>query len=350
MGYRSGLSAQLGVAAETTPGTAATVTRFYEFLDESLELELTRLDSEGLKAGQAYKRLARSTVARRSVSGDLTLEHADRGMGLWWQHALGSQATTGVQIGTSGAYRQVHTPGIKDGMGLTIQVGRPQTSDGTVVPFTYNGIKITDWEFSVKDGEIAQFKPSVDGWDETTSTGLATASFDASAGVFTFADSGSAGGGTFTLGGTVSTTTGLTSVTGGSALATVVTGFTLKGETGMATERFGLGNGGIKRNQIQNDIPMITGDLDAEFASSAEIYDLFKSNVTTALQLDLAHGTAGTGQPFRLSIILPAIKFTKAPPSVSGPDLVEQKVEFEAYDDGTNPVIQVALVTSTSQI
>lgn len=345
MGYRGGLSAQIGVGAETTPGTAVTVGRFFEFVDESLSFEQTRLDSMGLKAGQAFKRVSRSVVSRVSASGDVTMEHADRGMGIWWKHALGASVTTGVQIGTTGAYRAIFTPGIKDTLGLTIQVGRPETESDTVQPFTYNGCKITSWEFAVSDGEIATFKPSVDGWNEATGTTLEAASYEATAGVFTFADAS-----TFTLGGTVTTTSGLTVVSGGSSLTTVVKGFTLSGETPMATERFGLGNSGVKRNQVQNDIPTITGSLDAEFADREEIYDLYKANTTTAIQLDLAHGTAGTGQPYRISVILPAVKFTAASPTVGGPDLVEQSVDFEAYDDGTNPPLQVVLVTGTSAI
>ena len=345
MGYRSGLSAQLGIAAETTPGTAVTVTRFYEFLSESIDYSLNRLDSQGLKAGQAFKRVSRSSVATYSAGGDVTMEHADRGMGLWWQHCLGSQITTGVQIGTTGAYRQIHTPGIKDGMGLTLQVGRPETETGTVKPFTMRGGKITDWEFSVSDGDIAQLKPTLDAWDVVTATALASASYDTTAGVFTFADAS-----TFTLGGAPGTSGGLTLVTGGTAVASVVKGVTIAGSTPMANERYGLGNSGIKRNQIMNDIPTVTGTLEAEFGTQSEIYDLYASNTTTAMQLDFAHGTAGTGQAFRLSFVMPAVKFTEVPPEVDGPDLVMAKTKFEAFDDGTNPVIQVVLVTSTSQI
>lgn len=342
--YRSGLSAQLGIAAETTPGTAVTVTRFYEFLDESLDYELTRLDSQGLRAGQAFERASRSTVSRYGASGDFTVEHADTGFGLLWQHCLGSQTTTGVQIGTTGAYRQVHTPGSHDGMGLTIQVGRPQAEDGVVKPFTYRGSKVGEWEFSVSDGDLAQMKITVDAWDEVTATALASPVFENN-GVFSFADAS-----VFTLGGTVSTTAGLTSVTGGSSLSSVMTSLKLTGKTPMATERYGLGNSGIKRNQIANDIPTITGTLEGEFGVQSEIYDLYRSNTTTALQLDLAHGTAGTGQAFRLSLIMPAVKFIKGGPEVDGPDIVELKPEFKVYDDGTNPVMQVVLVTGTSAI
>jgi hypothetical protein len=113
----------------------------------------------------------------------------------------------------------------------------------------------------------------------------------------------------------------------------------------MATERYGLGNAGQKKEPIENGISTITGTLDAEFTSQAEIYDLFKANTTTAIQLDFAHGDAGSGNPFRLSFVLPAVKLKAASVNVGGPDIIPQSVEFQAYDDGTtNPVIQVELV------
>lgn len=343
--YGSGLSAQIGFGAETTVGTAATVTRFYEFLSESIKFEPTWLESEGLKAGQAYKRAARTVQSRFTVSGDVAMEYVDRGgMGLLWRHGLGSQTTTGTQIGTTGAYQQVHTAGSKAAIGLTGQVGRPQTN-ATVKPFTYSGLKIPSWEFSVSDGEIAQLKLTFDGWNLSTAISLTTASYDAAATPFTFADAS-----TFTLGGTVSTTAGLTSVSGGVAVVTVVKGFTLSGESPMAVERFGLGNLGIKKEQIENGIPTITGSLDAEFADQAELYDVFKSNTSKALQLDLAHGTAGIGQPFRLSLIMPSVKFKMADVAVDGPDIVGQSVDFEAYDDGTNPVLQVRVVSTDTTL
>lgn len=348
--YGSGLSAQIGFAAEATGAVGTPVTgsmNHYEFLDESLMWEPTWLESEGLKAGQAYKRASRTVVSRYTISGDATFEVADRGhMGLLWKHALGSTATGASALGTGGAYRQIHTPGSKSHLSLTAQVGRPQP-DATVRPFTYGGIKISEWEFSVSDGEIAQLKLTFDGWNESVSTSLVAASYSAAAGVFTFADSGTGSGGVFTLGGTATTSTGgLTTVASGAPVNTVIKGFTLTGTTPMATERYGLGRGGEKREQVENDVPTITGKLDGEFTDRTEIYDLFKSNSTLPLQLDLAHGDAGASNPFRLSFVIPAIKFKKAETNVGGPDIVEQSIEFEGYDDGSNPPIQVLLVST----
>lgn len=346
MAYASGLSAQLMVAAESTVGTAVTVDTAYEFLSESLAFEPTFLDGEGLKAGQAYKRSARTSISRKSVSGDITLEHSDQGhMGLLWKHALGSSLTEPSQISSSTAYSQIHTPGSKAGFGLTVQVGRPQVSSATVQPFTYAGCKITEWELSCNDGEVVQFKMTLDGWTEATATALASASYTAGAGLFTFADAT-----TCTLGGTASTSSGETTISSGTSVATVLKGFTLTGSTPMATDRYGLGNAGTKKEQIENDIPTITGHLDAEFTDRTEIYDVFKANTAKPFQLDFSHGDAGSSNPYLLSIIIPSLRFKAGAPQVGGPDIVQQGFDFEAYDDGTNPVIQIKLVSKDQEL
>lgn len=338
--YGSGLSAQFGVGPEGTVGTPATITRFYEFLEEELTFEPTWLESEGLKSGQAYKRTARTLQSRYTVNGEITMEHVDRGgMGLLWKHALGSSISAPTQIGTTGAYVQVHTEGSKYNLGLTAQLGRPET-DTTVVPFTYFGMKVVEWEFAVSDGELAMLTLTFDGWGESTAVALATASYVAAATPFSFADAS-----VFKLGGVATTTAGVTTISGGTTVATVVRELTVTGETPMAVERYGLGNAGQKLQQIENDFPTITGEMEAEFTDLAEIYSKFKANTPVPLQIDFTHGTAGTGEAFRLSFIMPSVRLKVANVNVDGPDIVPQEVEFEAYDDGSNPVIQVRIVS-----
>lgn len=343
MPYGSGLSGQLGFAAESTWGTPVTVTKFPEFLSESINWEPTWLDSAGLKAGQAYKRVSRVKQSRFSVGGGFEMEAPDKGLGLLLKHALGSSAVA-TQIAATTAYKQIHTPGIKTGLGLTIQVGRPQT-DATVRAFTYEGCKIPSWEFSISDGEIGKFSFDVDGQDLSTATALAAASYTANTGVFSFNEATN-----FKLGGTASTASGETTIASGVAVTTVVRGFTVRGETGMAAERFGLGNAGAKAEQIENAIPLITGNLEGEFTSRTELYDLMKNNTTSALQLDFSHGDAGSSNPFLISFILPACKFKTAATNVGGPDILGQSIDFEAYDDGTNPVIQIKLVSTDTTL
>lgn len=342
MATGTGLDAQLGFAAESTVGTAVTVTKFVEFNSESLTFDAGWLEPTGLRTGRKYKRVSRVLQSRKAVSGDVEMEIATRGMGLLWKHAIGSTATA-TQIGSTTAYRQIHIPVGMQGLGLTMQVGRPEPSTGTVRPFTFRGCKFASWEFKLSDNGIATLSLSVDGWDEATATALASASF-VSSNVYNFSQA------SLKLGGTASTSSGLMSVSGGTAVATVIKEISIKGTTPLATERYGIGNSGVKSEQLENDTPTLTGSLSAEF-SQTELYDVFKAGTTTALELVLTGSAIGvSGENDTLSFILPACKLKSASPQVGGPDIVEMSTEFEGYDDETNAPVQVLVVSADTTL
>jgi Phage tail tube protein len=354
--YASGLSGQCGTVAESTYGTAVTVTRFWEFLSENFVWNPGYLDGQGLKAGQAYQRSTRTTKTQIDVNGDITLEHtsgeaasvAADSMGWWWKQALGSTITTPtVVLGT--AFKQIHTPGSKAGFSSTIQWGRPQILSTTVQPHTFTGCKITDWEFSCSDNTIAQLKLTLDGRDESTSIGLAAASYPTPNGLFTFAHATN-----FKLGGTPTTASGETTIASGVAVASAVNGIVITGSTPMKVDRRGLGNAGLKNEPIENAIPTITGTLTTEYYSRAELYDVFKLGTITAMQLDFskfdsagndANGVAAGPNPYLLSFIFPAVRFLSANANITGPDVIPQSIGFKAYDNGTDPIMQVKLVS-----
>ncbi len=380
MPYASGLGASLGFGVEGTPGTEATPTAWYEFLSESLALNPTYLDSAGLKQGQAFKRGARTQISRYDVNGDIVIEHFDRGvsatggkgMGFLWHYALGSPTTGAQQLAASSAWQQVHVPGTNTGLSLTAEVGRPQTaSPYTSNAFRYSGVKFAGWEFTCSDGALAQLKLTADAWTATTTASLTAPVYAAAAyqsGIFSFADAYlfQIGTGTTTgtgsLPGTGGTGTGsgnYTTLTGTANVAHVVKGFTLTAARPLASERYGFGSAGVKREQLENGIPTITGTLDAEFTNRTEFYDLFSTNATRSLQLDFAHGISGSGADgaagstgtgaYRLSFVLPFVKFKADPLSVGGPDLIPESISFEAYDDGSGQAggapLQIRLVS-----
>lgn len=373
--YNSGLGASFGVGVESTAamGTFVTPTGWYEIIDESMVMVPKYLDSQSLKPGQAYQRGVRTNISNYDVNGDLTLECIDKGtvstgssygMAFWWKYCLGAAWTTGVTAtGSTGAYRHVLTPGSKDLMSLSFQCGRPSTTSTAAQRFDYAGCKISKWDFSCSDGAIAQLKMTLDGISESTTGAAITQPVYAPATgqpmPFSFADADVFRIGTGAT--TTSGTTGQTTISGTADVTTVVKGITLSGETPMASSRYGLGSSGYKKNQIQNGIPMITGTLDAEFTNKTEFYDLFTSNSSRSLQIDFSHlnqgvaadgstGTSASGgtgtNAYRMSFILPMVKFKTAQVSLNGPDILTQKISFQAYDDGANPPIQVLLVTS----
>lgn len=343
MATGSGLDAQFGFKNETTWGTAVTVDHFLEFNSESLSNEPTFLEPTGLRPGVKHKRSSRVRISRRTMTGDVTMEVATKGMGLLWKHLLGSgSGSTPTQIAATTAYRQIHTPGGFVGFGLTMQIGRPEPS-GTVRPFTYAGCKISSWEFSLTDSEVPTLMIAVDGRSEATATALATASYPSGSTVFDFSQA------TLTLGGTASTTSGLTTVSGGTAATTIIREFNVRGETPMANERFGLGNAGLKAEQLENDTPTITGTLTAEF-NKTEFYDVFTAGTTQPMVLTLTGAIIEDTNAFTLQFLMPAVKIKAANPTVDGPDVVPMNIDYEAYSDETNPVIQIVVISTDTAL
>lgn len=337
----SGIDAQLGYKLESTVGTEVVVDKFVEFDDEGLEFDPSWIEPSGLRAGTKFKRGARLVQSRKQVSGPIGLAHATRLMGGLWKLALGSSITTPTLV-LGSAYKQVHQTGDLVGKSATFQVGRPEpVSPFTVRPHTIRGCKVMGWEFSVSDNEVAKLKFDVDGWDEATATALATASY-LSTEVFDFSDCS-----VFTLGATIAGTTELT-YTGGTPVTTVVTGLTFKGDNALATERYGLGNLGIKKEQLENGVPTITGSFEAEY-NKTEFYDVFKAGTATSLVVKFESSVISGTDKNTIEFVIPEIRIKKANPKVDGPDIVKATVEFEVYADATgkNP-FQVKLISADS--
>lgn len=345
MGTRAGLDAQLGMAAETVVGTPVTVTRFLEIDDEDFTWVPTWIENEGLKAGAVFKRSSRVGVTRVGVTGQIVAKFGTKQFGLLLKHCLGSTSTATVIAATT-AFKQTHFYVSRVGLGLTIQVGRPEPGTGTVKAHTFTGCKVTSWEFTVTENGPAVITVNFDGMQESTGTALATASYVSQQAIFNGINTT-----VFTLGGTATTTTGITAVAAGVAVASVVSQFTIRGEVPLATERYTLSGLGVKKEQLENDYPTITGSIAAEYAQS-ELYSVFSGATTTTLQFDLSVGDAGGTNPFRIGFICPAVKFKNVKPSVDGPGLVMSPVDFEAYDDGggSNPVLQATYISTDTTI
>src|ERR1051325_1808318 len=208
----SGISGQFGLAAESVWGTPVTVTRFYEIVSEKIELKAERTESKGLRSGQRVMRSDDWVAGERKVSGPIEFELSTRNAALLFQHAFGTIQNLGTT--TPGTV----IPSDLTGLGLTVQVGRPDVA-GTVIPYTFNGGKVASWELACAVGEIAKLTLDMVFKDQTTATALASASYTSGLGLFTFVH------GAVTIGGsTVSVRT-----------------LSLKGDNALATERFFLG-------------------------------------------------------------------------------------------------------------
>jgi hypothetical protein len=339
MATGSPIDSQLGLKAETTYGTPVTVDRFFEYDEASLVWEPNWREPTGLRAGRRFKRYSRLAMTRSAASGSISLQHSTRDMGLLWKMALMSSVSAPTTL-VAPATRQIHIP--SDTItSATLQLGIPEPQSTTVRAHTFAGVVCTGWEASVDDGETLNLSMDLDARSEATATALATASYTAGANVFAFQNVSN-----FKTGGTATTTTGLISVASGVAVPGVVTAWSISGSNALALERYGLGNAGLKNAPRINDYPTYTGSLTAEYDRTTW-YDPFKAGTAFAMQLDFVGAAiAASGSSDTVSFIAPKMVVKSAGPTISGPELVSQTVEFEIYDDEVNAPLQVVLISA----
>lgn len=346
MSTGTGLDAQLCVQTESPVGSLSdfSAPQFFPFESAELTFDPSYIESTGIMAGARFKDVNQVGIARKQASGPIKLPVMMNGFGWWMKHILGSTADP-VLDGTL-AYKQIHTPGGLRGISFSAQVGKPQPSDGVVKARNYNGCKVTDWTLTYADNAGTTLDLTVDAWDETADTPtLVAASYATGNQAFNFSHVT-----TFKTGGTPSTTAGETTISGGVAVPSVITQLTLSGKTALATERFGLGNAGVKKEQLEEDFAGITGAFEGEFDATTWETPL-KAGTKVAMQIDSVGPEIESTKPYLFSVILPAVIIKKAPAPVSGPGIVKVSGEFEVYDpkmaDGTPP-IQIVIRSTDS--
>jgi hypothetical protein len=321
MGIPSGLGAQVGMVAEVTYGTAVTVTRFFEFIDESFDFTRGRMESAALRPGTRIMRSDDWAASEKAVGGSLGVELQTKGLGILLKHAFGGVATSQPDApGNPTVYEHLFTPG--DLPAATVQVGRPDTA-GTAQPFTYTGCVVKDWEISVDAKGIGQLKLTFVGQDERLDVALATATYPTSPSLLTWVQ-------------------GAATVAGGAAK---IKKFNLKGTNGLDDDRYFLGSA-LREKPLENAMREVTGVLEAEFDTTAD-YDRFRDGTETEIELDFV-GPAITGSyNYGLTITVNA-RIDGKTPTVGGPGVLQRSVPFKVVDNGTTSVKALYRTTDTT--
>lgn len=334
MAVGSGLSGQLGLAEESTVGTPVTVTRFYEYTSLKPKHSKMTKTSAGIRAGAKGHRERNRSLVGKSLGADVEMNVYSKGYGVLLKHMLGGSSI--AQIGATPVWRQIHLAGDLTGKSLTVQGGFAESYSGTVRPYTYNGCKVDSWEMSCQADDLLRLKLTLDGWNWTTATALASASYLTSLEEFHWAQL------TATIGGTLTTSAGRTTLAGATAVKGL-RGFTLKGDNPLRTDRRLAGGAGVKSEQLENGWRNYTGDLDLEFADRTQFADLFDADTSTALQLTFTGVVdVGSANFAALRLTYPKVRFDDGSPDAGGPDIVDGKISFTALEDdaGTHPLIQ----------
>src|SRR5215469_12955971 len=159
MAIGAGIASQLVYTDETTFGVAPSLASAVplEFRSETVELKKTTVQGQGLHGGGLYDRAGRRVLTNYDVNGGISLDLQTRRLNKLLFAMFGSYGqanATLTQMGTTGVYKAIHYPGNTGGHSLCFQKGVPAV-DGTVMPFTYVGCKITDWTVTVATGALA---------------------------------------------------------------------------------------------------------------------------------------------------------------------------------------------------
>lgn len=265
MAKRSGIAAQLGYKAETTWGTGVTVDRFLPFKKESLTANKGRLDSDSIYANRLVRDSEQWDEAEITAGGDVELDVFTTGIGLFLKHALGAVNTTG-----SGPYAHAFTPAVLDGLGLTLQVGKPDRG-GTVRPWNFVGSKIREWELTVPAKEAAALKLGISAkdLDKDGTPALQSWSPPAALARFTWAHATAA------------------TVHGASPK---IKSLSIKGVNGIEVDRYFLGSQTIEE---QDDVELraYTAEVECEFGDET-LFDAFWDGDEADVVLTLTRGAA----------------------------------------------------------
>ena len=311
MAIRSGLAAQIGIGVESTVGTAATPTRFYEFNDESIAQTIERIESEGLRTGNRVLRSDRYASGQKAIEGSFSMDMTADNTAILFKHALGAVATAGTYV---------HTCTMSDpfGLGLTIQVGRPG-NDGTVRAFTYAGTKINTLDLSVSVGELLSAEFGIIGTTAESIGSVTAASYGSSLELLHFA------GAAITVAGT----------------AYPCKEFSLSVNNGLTGDRFVLGSQ-VAQQPIASSMAEVTGSLVAEFVD-ATAYNRVVNATHAAV---VATFTDSTSQS--ITVTVPVARFDGDTPSVGGPDILDQTLNFKGLFNGTDSPVTIAVANGDS--
>ena len=290
MALGTGLASQFGFVAEGSWNTAGTPNVFLPLVSESMGLDIERMESKAILANRQFMTSEQWAPGKRMAGGDIQLELPSVDCGILLHHMMG---------GSAGSTTRTYTPANLTGKGLTVQIGVPDVT-GTVRPKTYSGCKIASWEIGGAAGEIATWGLSFIAGNETTATGLATATYNTGAAIpFTFT------GATILIAGTT----------------TPVSKSTISGDNKL--ERRYFEGSSITSEPLQTGLTEITGSIDIEFGNNYTDYNRFVNATESALVLNFVSGAKSLAMTMN-------VRYDGDTPKVGGPGIVPQSLPFKA--------------------
>ena len=316
---------------ESSFGTAVGSTRHVPIVSESLALTKNMVQSNAMFPGYHTRASARRVEASRSAGGDFKLEATTRGIGLLLKYIMGAAQTITPTTLTTGVYEYVIPLGLGLGKSLTIQKQFYDMGGTIVQAFDYPGSKIPKAGFALGQDGALEITASVDARDEVKQASPTAASYG-SYKPFRFRDAKIKKNG------------------GQLSQSVIVRGMSIDIERPMDADRRGIGGGGLKGEQTENDFPAISGNMEGEFADPAHWYDDYANDTAFALALLFEGATIASTYKETLEFTMPAAKLDGESPKAGGPGTVTTALPFTVGWDGTNPDMTVRYVTADASL
>ena len=272
---------------------------------------IERIESEGLRTGNRVLRSDRFASGQKAIEGSFSMDMTAGNTAILFKHALGAVATAGSFV---------HTCTMADpfGLGLTIEVGRPG-NDGTVRAFTYAGCKINTLDLSVSVGELLSAEFGVIGTTAESIGTVTAASYGSSLELLHFA------GAAITVAGT----------------AYPCKDFSLSVNNGLSGDRFVLGSQ-TAQQPIASSLAEVTGTLTSEFVD-ATAYNRVVNATAAAITATFTDSASKS-----ITVTVPVARFDGDTPSVGGPDILDQTLNFKGLFNGTDSPVTIAVANGDS--
>lgn len=311
MALKSGMAGQLAIKAESTYGTFVAPDRFYPIISESLTEEIDRMEAEGNVAGQRVLTSVQWAPGNVSIAGDIQTELYQQGTGALLKACFGTVVTAGA-----GPYTHTFSPGDLDDDSLSLQVGVPDVA-GTVQPFSFAGVKVTDWELQVEAGGLVMLSTSVVAQSLVTSESLVTASYGTgTATPFTFKHASA------TIAGS----------------AANVKSLTLSGSNGLDTDRRFIGSA-LMAQPLEAELREYSGTVELEFESLTHL-NRFRSGTEAAMVLTITAGASAS------LVVTMNARFDGSTPEVDGRGIVQMSSPFKCIASSTAASAITAVLTN----
>lgn len=340
MSLRSGLQAQLGAADESTYGTRVASDHFYEFSEEGIEFDQSRVEASGLAgsdgAASSVERSDRFALGKKGGSGKVTFSPKgdapsgimSKSFGLWFKHIVGAAPTISTPGGGTLTRDQVFKLGDPFGKSLTVQVGRPDVS-GTIRVHEFEGGKIAAAEFTQDIDQWLGLELDCDFEDQSTSQTLATASYTANREVFHWGQC------VFQIGGG----------------AVDILGLKWRVENPMADERYRIGASLLKKEPVLNGRRVISGEVELEYGGLTEYNRFINGTVASAIATWTSTTAIEAALFPRLILTGNNCRWDKpSGPNVKGPDLITFTAPFKCLYDGTLEPFQIDYRTTDTAV